>query len=181
VETPKGQGTATSILEKDTLILREYSYQEGAKSMALAVEGNEVSGSINMNEEETPISTILDGPLFGDPGLKQCVALLPLADSYATTFRDFEPNTQQVFLIQLKVTGSKRITVPAGTFDTFRVDLSFAAIADTLRRAGKLTPQTLAAVAGFKITVWIAKNPRKAVKTLTVIPKMKIKMTAELE
>jgi Protein of unknown function (DUF3108) len=53
--------------------------------------------------------------------------------------------------MQLKVVGSETITVPAGTFDTFKVE--FAADDGT-----------------NKGTFWIAKNPRQVVKGQSTQP-----------
>jgi hypothetical protein len=73
------------------------------------------------------------------------IALLPLAEGYTTTFRNLDLQRQRVQLMQLKVVGSETVTVPAGTFETFKVEYG----ADDGTNKG---------------TVWIAKNPRRPVK-----------------
>jgi dipeptidyl aminopeptidase/acylaminoacyl peptidase len=164
VETPMGQMIDTATLDKGTLVLRKRSVKQGPVSIDLAVEGNKASGSMNMNGKETPISIDLGGPLFAETGGPQCIALLPLADGYATTFRNFDLQKQKVKLIALKVAGSERIVVPAGAFDTFKVELSSADGGSE------------------KETVWIAKDPRKAVKVVAVMAEMGgATLTAELE
>jgi hypothetical protein len=164
VDTPMGQMTDSATLDMGTLILRKRSVKQGPLSIELAVEGNKASGSLNMNGKETPIAADLGGPLFADAAGPQCIALLPLADGYTTTFRNFDLQKQKVKLIALKVTGSESVTVPAGTFDAFKVELSSA--------DGGSEKQTL----------WIAKNPRKAVKIAAVLAEMGgATLTAELE
>jgi hypothetical protein len=70
---------------------------------------------------------------------------------------------QKVKLMQLLVTGSEKITVPAGTFDAFKADI-------TSGEGG-----------AEKITVWIAKDSRKPVKISAVLPQMGgAVLTAEL-
>ena len=60
--------------------------------------------------------------------------------------------------------GSESVTVPAGTFDTFKVVLSSAAGGSE------------------NVTLWIAKDPRKAVKVVAVMAEMGgATMTAELD
>jgi hypothetical protein len=119
---------------------------------------------MKMNGKETPILADLGGPLFAETGGAQCIALLPLADGYTTTFRNFDLQKQKVKLMALKVAGSESVTVPAGTFDTFKVELSSA--------DGGADKQTL----------WIAKDPRKAVKVAAVLAEMGgATLTAELE
>jgi hypothetical protein len=63
----------------------------------------------------------------------------------------------------LQVSGSEKVTVPAGTFDAFKAEI---------------TPSDGGAE---KITMWIAKDSRKPVKVSAVIPQMGgAVMTAEL-
>lgn len=90
------------------------------------------------------------------------VGCLPLADGYTTSFRNFDLQKQKVKLMQLSVAGSETVTVPAGTFPAFRVELTSADGSD-------------------KATLWIAKDSRKPVKISTVIASMGgATMTAEL-
>jgi dipeptidyl aminopeptidase/acylaminoacyl peptidase len=164
VDTPMGQMTDTATLDKGTLVLRKRSVKQGPLTIDLAVEGNKATGSMKMNGKETPISADLGGPLFADVAGPQSIALLPLADGYTTTFRNFDLQKQKVKLIALKVAGSESVTVPAGAFDTFKVELSSA--------DGGADKQTL----------WIAKDPRKAVKLSAVLADMGgATLTAELE
>ena len=101
----------------------------------------EVSG------ENKPISVDLDGPLFADgAGANFVIGCLPLADGYATAFRNFDMQKQKVKLMQLQVAGSESVTVPAGTFDAFKVELSSADGGPD------------------KSTLWIAKETRTPVK-----------------
>jgi len=164
VDTPMGKVTDTATLEKGTLVLRKRSVKQGPVTIDIAVEGSKVSGTVNMNGKETPIAADLGGPLFAETGGPQCIALLPLADGYSTTFRNFDLQKQKVKLIALKVVGSESVTVPAGTFDTFKVDLSSADGGSE------------------KETLWIAKDSRQAVKVVAVMAEMGgATLTAELE
>lgn len=164
VDTPMGKMTDTATLEKGTLVLRKRSIAQGPLSIDIAVEGGKVSGSMNMNGKQTPISADLGGALFAETGAPECIALLPLADGYTTTFRNFDLQKQKVKLIALKVAGSESVTVPAGTFDTFKVVLSSADGGSE------------------NVTLWIAKAPRMAVKVVAVMAEMGgATMTAELD
>jgi hypothetical protein len=159
-----GKMTDTATLEKGTLVLRKRSIAQGPLSIDIAVEGGKVSGSMNMNGKQTPISADLGGALFAETGAPECIALLPLADGYTTTFRNFDLQKQKVKLIALKVAGSESVTVPAGTFDTFKVVLSSADGGSE------------------NVTLWIAKAPRMAVKVVAVMAEMGgATMTAELD
>ncbi len=165
VESPMGQMTDTATLEKGTLVVRKRSVKQGPVSIDLAVDGGKASGSMNMNGKETPISADLGGPLFAETGGPQSIALLPLADGYTTTFRNFDLQKQKIRLIALKVAGSESVTVPAGAFDTFKIQLSSA--------DGNSSENA---------TIWIAKDTRKAVKEVAVLAEMGgATLTAELQ
>jgi hypothetical protein len=61
---------------------------------------------------------------------------------------------QKVKLRQLQVAGAESVTVPAGTFETFKVEISSADGGPD------------------KSTVWIAKNTRTPVKVASVMAEM---------
>jgi len=113
---------------------------------------------------EPPLSADLDGTTFADgAGANFVIGCLPLAAGYTTAFRNFDVQKQQVKLMQLQVDGSESVTVPAGTFDAFKVELS----------SGDGGPD--------KSTVWIANDTRTPVKISTVMPEMGgAVLTAEL-
>ncbi len=73
----------------------------------------------------------------------------------SSTFRNFDIMTQQVKPRQLKVIGSEKTTVPAGSFDAWKVEI---------------TPAD--GGTGERTTLWVDKASRRVVKTVTVIPQM---------
>lgn len=155
MESAMGKATDTAILDKNTLTLVKRSVKQGPAAIELDFSGNKASGTLSMNGKDTPINTELGGPLFADAaGAQLAIAALPLAEGYSATFRNFDMQKQKVKLMQLKVAGSDTITVPAGTFDAYRVELSSAdGGAD-------------------KTTLWIAKDSRKPVKMAAVMAQM---------
>ncbi len=155
VDTPNGQITDTTILEKDTLILRKLSAKQGPVAFDLAFDHNKASGTMNMNGQDKPVTADLGGPLFANAaGSDQSIACLPLAEGYTATYRNFDLRTQKEKLLQLKVVGAESVTVPAGTFDAFKVEVTSA--------DGGSDHQTL----------WIAKDSRKPVKAAVVLADM---------
>ena len=83
------------------------------------------------------------------------IAALPIAAGYTTTFRNFDIMSQKVNPRQLKVVGSEKVTVPAGTFDAWKIEI---------------TPAD--GGSGESTTLWVDKTSRRAVKSVTVIPQM---------
>lgn len=110
---------------------------------------------MTMNGEEKPIDAATGGTLFADgAGSYDVIAALPLADGYSLSFRNFDVMKQKPQMKQLKVVGTESVTVPAGTFDAYKVEIVSADNdAD-------------------KQTVWIAKDTRKVVKIAAVLPSL---------
>jgi dipeptidyl aminopeptidase/acylaminoacyl peptidase len=155
METPNGTVTETSTLEKGSLIARKLNLKQGPVAVDLNFAGDKAVGNMNMNGKDQPISVDLGGPLFADAAAaKQSISCLPLAEGYSTTYRNFDVQKQKVKLMQLKVSGIDQVTVPAGTFDAFKVEISSADGGDD------------------KETLWIARDSHKAVKESAVIASM---------
>lgn len=87
---------------------------------------------------------------------------LPLADGYSATFRNFDLQKQKASLKQLKVSGSEKVTVPAGSFDAFKIEI------------------TSAEGDPGKTTVWIEKKNRNVIKISAVVPSNGAVITSEL-
>ena len=164
VKTPQGDMTDASTLEKGTLTVRKRSIKQGPMSIDLDFAGNKASGTMSMQGQSKPLSVDLGGPLFADgAGAYNVIATLPLAEGYTTTFRNFDVLKQKPTLKQLKVVGTEEVTVPAGTFKAFKVDVSSADGEPDLQ------------------TVWITPDTRTVVKITAILPQMGgAKLTSEL-
>ena len=153
--TPMGEMTDRTVLDKDSLVLLKRTIQQGPMTINLEFKGNQATGTMSANGQDRPISADMGGPLYGDgAGGIQVLALLPLADGYATVIRSFDATKQQAKLTQLKVVGSEKVTVPAGTFDAYKVDM---------------TPDDGSA---DKSTLWVDKSARKPVKVVATLSQM---------
>jgi dipeptidyl aminopeptidase/acylaminoacyl peptidase len=151
--TPQGEIADTSTIEKGTLLLKRRLIKQGPMTIDIDVKPDKISGSMTMNGEAKPINADTGGTLFADgAGSYDVIAALPLADGYSLSFRNFDVMKQKPQLKQLKVVGSESVTVPAGTFDAYKVE-----IVSTDNDADKQT-------------VWIAKDTRKVVKISAVLP-----------
>jgi hypothetical protein len=154
MDTPQGSATDTATIEKGTLLLLKRNLKQGPVAIDLDFAGNKAAGKLSMNGTDKPIAVDLGGPLFADAAASdQVIACLPLAEGYTTTFRNFDVQTQKVTLQQLTVAGKEEVKVPAGTFNTLRVEVS-------------------SADGGDKKTVWIANDQHKVVKVSAVMASM---------
>jgi dipeptidyl aminopeptidase/acylaminoacyl peptidase len=155
METPQGTATDTSAIAKSSLTLQKRSLKQGPVDIELDYAGDKATGKMSMNGQEQPIAADTGGPLFGDAaGGDQSIAALPLAVGYSTTFRNFDVQAQKVKLQQLNVSGIETVTVPAGKFEAFRVEI------------------TSADGGADKKTLWVAQDSHKVVKVSAVAAAM---------
>ena len=164
MDGPMGATTDTATLEKSSLMVRKRTVKQGPVSITVDFAGGKATGNMSMNGQDRPVSADLGGELFADAaGAPQVIGCLPLAEGYTATFRNFDLQKQKAKLMQLKVAGTETVTVPAGKFETFKVDI------------------TSADDGNDQTTVWIAKDSRQAVKVSSVMASMGgATMTAEL-
>ncbi len=155
MEMPMGSMSETATLEKSTLILRKRSMTQGPVGVNLDFSNNKATGTISLGGTDRSVAVDLGGTIFGDgPGGEQAIATLPLEEGYTLAIRNFDMQTQKVKLMDLKVAGVESITVPAGKFDAYRVEI------------------TSADGGSDKKTLWVAKDSRKVVKGTAVVPSM---------
>ncbi len=164
MDTPMGLMLDRVTLAKDTLTLQKRSVEQGPVAIELDFSNGQAAGVMSMNGDQTAISAALDGPLFGDgAGANFAIGCLPLADGYSTLFRNFDVQKQKAKLVRLEVAGKEEVTVPAGRFEAFKVELSSADGGPD------------------RSTVWIARESRVPVKASTLMAEMGgATLTAEL-
>jgi dipeptidyl aminopeptidase/acylaminoacyl peptidase len=154
-QTPQGPIVDISTIEKGSLLLKRRWIKQGPMEIEMDVAANQLTGKTTMNGQVTPLAVDPGGALFADgAGTYEVIASLPLADGYSLSFRNFDLTKQKPQIKQLKVLGTESITVPAGTFDAYKVEI-LAADNDA-----------------DKQTVWIDKSSRKVLKILAVIPSL---------
>ncbi|HEU4434223.1 MAG TPA: alpha/beta fold hydrolase, partial [Pyrinomonadaceae bacterium] len=153
--TPQGDIVDVSTIEKGSLLLKRRYIKQGPMTVEMNVTPNKLSGTTVMNGQTTPIDVDPGGALFADgAGTFEVIASLPLADGYSLSFRNFDILKQKPQMKQLKVLGTESVTVPAGTFDAYKVEV-VAADNDA-----------------DKQTIWIDKSSRKVLKISAVIPSL---------
>src|SRR6185503_8788756 len=154
-QTPQGEIVDISTIEKGSLLLKRRYIKQGPMTIEMNVAPSKLSGSSTMNGQSKPIDADPGGALFADgAGTYEVIASLPLADGYSLSFRNFDLNKQKPQIKQLKVIGTESVTVPAGTFDAYKVEI-VAADNET-----------------DKQTVWIDKGSRKVLKISAVLPSL---------
>jgi hypothetical protein len=150
--TPQGEISDVSTIEKGTLLLTRRVINQGPVAIELNMKDNKATGTMTVNGQARPISVDLGGSLFADgAGQYDVIAALPLAEGYAVGYRNLDVMKQKLAMKQLKVVGKESITVPAGTFDAYKVEI------------------TSADNEADKTMVWIARDTRKVLKISSVL------------
>lgn len=162
--TPMGEMTDRAVLDKGALTLRRRTVKQGPTDVQIEIKDNKATGKMNMNGQERPINVDVGGPLFADAaGAPYVIASLPMKEGYTATYRNFDLQRLKVKLLRLQVAGSENVTVPAGTFDTYKVEITSA-------EGG---PE--------KMTLWVSKDAHKPVKLSAILAQMGgALLTAEL-
>ena len=154
-QLPQGEAVDVSTIEKGSLLLKRRVIKQGPATIEVNVTPNKLTGSTTMSGQTTPIDVDPGGALFADgAGAFEVLASLPLADGYSLSFRNFDVQKLKPQIKQLKVVGSEKVTVAAGTFDAYKLEI---VAADN---------------EADKQTVWIDKASRKVLKISAVIPSL---------
>ncbi|MGH9871703.1 MAG: S9 family peptidase [Pyrinomonadaceae bacterium] len=155
IVTPNGEIVGTATIEKGTLVLKHRVYKQGPMEFDVDYKDNKATGTMTMNGQSKPIDLDLGGVIFGDgPGGLDVIATLPLAEGYVVSYRNMDMEKQKLEMKSLKVANVESVTVPAGTFDAYKLEIT-----DADNEAEKTT-------------VWVAKDSRKVVKMSTVLTQL---------
>ena len=155
MKTPQGEATDVSTIDKSTLAVKTREIKQGPMAITVTFDGAKATGTAAMGGPAQPIAVDTGGQLFADgPGAFRSIAALPLKDGYTTTFRNFDPMKRKAGVKQAKVVGIDDVTVPAGTFKAWKVEIKSA--------AGEPGDQT----------VWVDSTSRRIVKITATLPEM---------
>jgi len=156
MKTPQGEVSDRSVVDKATLAVRSREINQGPTAIKLTFDASgKVSGTMAMGGPEQPVSADAGGALFADgPDAFRALAALPLKDGYSTTFRNFDVQKRKATLKQMKVSAAEDVTVPAGSFKAWKLEVKSA--------EGEPGDQT----------VWIDTTSRRVVKVVATLPNM---------
>jgi dipeptidyl aminopeptidase/acylaminoacyl peptidase len=152
---PMGDVKDRTVVDGESLVVLSRKIEQGPVTIEVDVAEGTLEGTMLMGGEERPISVDLEGPLFGDgAGAGHVIGRLPLEVGYEAIYRIFDVQTAQAKLRRLKVAAVESVTTPAGTFETFKLEIDSP--------EGEPGGQTM----------WIDKESRKLVKSTAVLPSM---------
>lgn len=121
---PMGAAADTFMLDQKTLLPIRRMATQGPAVVNLEYTDSAIKGSINMGGNEIPVNAELPAPVFGeDAALMLAIESMPLEKGYKTTLRVFDLMMMKAKPMLLKVTGIETVTVPAGSYDAYKLEL----------------------------------------------------------
>jgi hypothetical protein len=130
IKTARGTNTDSLIVDRSSL-LPVSRHRRGGAAMDLtysrlsAPGETKVSGTMKSGGQSKPISKRVKGPTLAG-GVHDVIALgaMPLQPGLEAALRVFSPQDQATKRAEFEVTGTKTVETPAGTFETYVVDLN---------------------------------------------------------
>jgi hypothetical protein len=169
IETPRGPSTDSLVVDRSSLLPVSRHRSGGAMvdlTYTSASGTTDVSGTVKTGGQTVRVSTRLKGPTLAG-GVHDVIALsaMPLEPGFSTTLRVFSPQDQATKRAEFEVTGTETVDTPAGSFETYVVDLNVGDgyVTGTVHLR-KTAPHYYVK---WKTEVAAARGPRTIMQTLT--------------
>ena len=121
---PMSSAIDTFWVDHATVLPIKWRVHQGPAYVEVMFSNDAVKGSIDMGAQKIPVDIALEAPTFGSGAtLDLLFAALPLEVGYKATVRSFEIQMQKVRPMSLEVVGTETVTVPAGTFEAYKVEI----------------------------------------------------------
>ncbi|MBN2185363.1 MAG: S9 family peptidase [Candidatus Krumholzibacteriota bacterium] len=121
---PQGTALDTFMVDLDSGQPVYRGIKQGPAEITVNFTKTNIDGVINYGGQVMPVKMELEAPVFGsDAALELAISGLPLKTGYKTTYRAFDLMSQSVNPFSLEVTGIENVTVPAGSFETFKIEV----------------------------------------------------------
>ncbi|MBN1886309.1 MAG: S9 family peptidase [Candidatus Krumholzibacteriota bacterium] len=121
---PMGSFADTTVLDAATLLPIAYSAAMGPSVAVLSFSEEAVTGSIVFQGNEMPINEALAAPVLGNGNaLDLFIESMRLEPGMAGVLRNFDYQQMKLSLMTFEVTGLESVTVPAGTFTAFKIEV----------------------------------------------------------
>jgi len=121
---PFGAVADTFYLDYSSLVPVKRSTTQGMAVISVDYSPESVTGKITAGPQEIPIMVQLRAPVFGDgPALDIALLGMGLSEGGETTIRTLDLNMQKSRIMKVHVAGIEDVTVPAGTYTCYRLEL----------------------------------------------------------
>ncbi len=143
-------GNDTLLVDAKTLLPVARNIKQGMGTVHLKFENGKVEGMLEAGPQKLPINVNVDVPIVSDGvGIDMMIESLAFSENSTVKFYQLDLMSAKTKEYILKVVGSEKISVPAGEFETYKVDIK------ELSGEGEPTHK------------WVNKSNGKTVKTIT--------------
>lgn len=120
-----GSASDSYIINATTLLPEMRNSKQGdTETLSLIYSADKVMGKMQGMGNPVDINVKLTGPVLGEgASLELFLTALPLKDNYSLFLKYFEHYSQEVKSAMATVKGIEEITVPAGTFSCYKIEL----------------------------------------------------------
>ena len=120
-----GAATTTIDFDAETLMPRHQHATQGTAKVDLDFSAEGVIGKISMGDQNIPVNIKSDHPVLpSEWGTLIPLSALPLETGYTATIHQLDLMTMSAKAIIVKVVGTEKLTVKAGTFDSYKVEVT---------------------------------------------------------
>ena len=124
-DTPMGAIADTVMLARADFRPIMRRIMQGPAQIAFDYADDRVTGQIEAPGQTVPVDVALDVPLTVEgPSLSVGIGTLPLAEGYRAQFAGFDSQSLKPTTYTIEVTGTETAEVPAGTYETWVVQLT---------------------------------------------------------
>lgn len=121
-KSPQGTVESKYYLDDTTLLPKKQTVNQTGVNIALEYKPDKITGSMELRGQINNISVDLDASILSS--LETVVSAMNLKPDFNTTLRTFNLLQQKVVSHSLKVVGKETVSVPAGSFDTYKVEVT---------------------------------------------------------
>lgn len=122
--TPMGVISDSVVIDPITLAPVSRVVHQGPATVEIRVRADSVLGSIKAGPQEMPVKAQVNAPVYMDGGaLNVALGTLPLEPGFTASYRVFDIMSAKAKEQTLEVIGVESVTVPAGTFETVKVEV----------------------------------------------------------
>jgi dipeptidyl aminopeptidase/acylaminoacyl peptidase len=120
-----GASATTIDFDAGTLMPRHQHITQGTAKVELDFSAQGVTGKISMGAQDIPVNVKSDHQVFpSEWGTMIPVSTLPLETGYTATIHQFDLMTMSAKAMIMKIEGTEKLTVKAGTFDSYKGQLT---------------------------------------------------------
>ncbi|UCF04704.1 MAG: alpha/beta fold hydrolase [bacterium] len=114
----------TFYVDQKTLLPIKRHLHQGQVVAKLRYGTDRIDGTVRIGGNEEEHTASLEAPIFGEgAALELTVAGLPLEPGYETVLRYYDILLRTVRVMSLNVTGVETVTVPAGAFEAYKIEI----------------------------------------------------------